>query len=151
MFEDVNNPQPPSVFIRLMQFLGQELLATIGVAIASYPIFRGVEMALQEHGGKEENALLWAWWWVATFIPSSIGFAAGHSVEAAWPAPQKTGRYVAILPALMFVRDLAGAFSTLSSTMALETTLSGGAPELYFGGIGYSLGIIHAHRRMLGT
>jgi hypothetical protein len=147
MFDNVIKPQTPSVFSRVMQFLGQELLAMIGVAIVSYPIFRAGEMALQEHGSTKESTLLWAWWWIATLIPIAIGFAAGHSVQAAWPDANVTGRFVGILPAIIFIHDLAGAFATLPSSMALETTLSGGAPELYFGAILYSFGVARARRK----
>jgi hypothetical protein len=147
MFESAEKAKGPSGGALAMGFLGQTLLASIGVLIGSYPVFRAVEMKLLEHG-TEQSPALWAWRWAAIAIPVILGFTVGYRVQLARPGAFVTGRFVWTIPSLRFPHDFVGAVSSFSISGAIDEILrEGGGLEMFVGSVCYSLGVIKAHSK----
>jgi hypothetical protein len=133
-----------------IHFLGQQILATIGSLVLSYPIFRAGEMEFLKSG--EDDAAVWAWRWVALLIPVAIGFVLGFCVQGIRPSAYVVGRFVAIIPTLWFIKDFASAISSLTFSGAVATTLrDAGGLEMWVGAVFYSIGLHWRHRREMGA
>jgi hypothetical protein len=85
-------------------------------------------------------------WYRQAIIPVVLGFSAGYVVQIAWKNAYFTGRFVWILPALLFALELADFASQYAFSTTIAHLLNWPlTAELMVGAIAYSLGITAAH------
>lgn len=133
-----------------LYFLGQQALATIGPLIASYPIFRVVEMTFLEKS--EDGPAVWVWRCAALLLPAVAGLVLGFWIQGAWASAHLVARFVAIIPTLWFIKDFVSTVSTLTFSGAVATTLrDAGGLEMWIGSIFYSIGLYWRFSREMRT
>lgn len=141
MFE-TRQSEPGSGGLVAMQFLVHQIVAPISTMLVSYPIFRSIEMGLQQSSSEEELSI-WVWRWTALTIPMIVGFGIGFLVQRAWPSATIPGRFVAILPTLLFTAAFVFAISMLSFDKVVASLLREGLTlEMWVGTIFYGLAML---------
>ena len=127
-------------------FLTQQMVATLGSALLTYPIYLDVEEAL--HGFGEVPMNLWRWG--AMVLPVIAGFCMGFVADRTSPRVYRTGRFVWILPVMWFFWMFWSTLSVLPVSQSVGTYLAdAGAIEMTIGACGYSAGVIVAHCRSI--